>query len=106
MTGPHVGCWLSPPGDALTSDFLVSEFKHITGIKELVVLCCGDQCPSGRDILVTNNGLVLTNFILDMDCVAGPTVSQLGSTKIPQGCRPSYENLMWLVGKHHYIISS
>ena len=58
------------------------------------------------DILDTHDGSVLTTFILDMDCVAGPTVSQLGSTKIPQGCRPSYENLMWLVGKHHYIISS
>ena len=43
---------------------------------------------SYRDILVTHDGSVLTTFILDMDSVAGPTVSQLGGTKIPQGQHP------------------
>ena len=47
-----------------------------------------DRCPSYRDIQVTHDGSVLTTFILDMDSVAGPTVSQLGGTKIPQGQHP------------------
>ena len=104
---------------------LVSEFKHITGIKEMVAEASGtkiafidsknqgyvynpnteavvairdmpettkalmwDQCPSDRDILVSHDGSLLTTFILDMDSVAGPSVSQLGTTKIPQGQHP------------------
>ena len=104
---------------------LVSEFKHITGIKEMVAESSGtkvafidsknqgyvynpnteavvairdmpettkalmwDQCPSDRDILVSHDGSLLTTFILDMDSVAGPSVSQLGTTKIPQGQHP------------------
>ena len=110
---------------------LVSEFKHITGIREMVAEGGGggsgtkiafidtknqgyvynpnteavvvirempettralmwDQCPSERDILVghDSSSSLLTTFILDMDRVGGATVSQLGTTKIPQGQHP------------------
>ena len=104
---------------------LVSEFKHITGIKEMVAEASGtkvafidsknqgyiyspntealvvikempettkklmwDQCSSDRDILISHDGDVVNTFILDMDSVAGATVSLLGTTKIPQGQHP------------------
>ena len=69
----------SPMTDALV---LVRELPASTK------LILWDQSPADKEVLVGYDGETLHTFIVDMDNVAGPSVTFLGMTRIPLGQHP------------------